>query len=102
MQSLLVSGLALGLLVGLGVTAIMKIRSWWRSGHADRGDWGNVLAGYRDLRDRGVLSDEEYRKIRTLVEPHVRLMPMATSRVEPPVADRTDANHAAQPSEETT
>jgi len=101
-QSLLASGLVLGLLVGGGVAVIVAIRSRWGSDRADRGDWENALARYRDLRDRGVLSDDEYRKIRTLVEPHMRLMPMATSRVEPPVADRADAIHTAQPSEETT
>jgi len=70
-QSLLATGLVLGLLVGGGVAVIVAIRSRWGSDRADRGDWENALARYRDLRDRGVLSDDEYRKIRTLVEPRI-------------------------------
>lgn len=92
----------LALLLGAGGAAIVTIRSAWRQSRADRGDWEGMLAGYRNLRDKGVLSDEEYRKITTLVEPYVRTMPMATSRVVPPVADRAESDHAAQPSEETT
>jgi hypothetical protein len=101
-QALLVSGLLLGLLVGGGVGAIVAVRAWWRKEREGRGDWEGALAGYRALRDRGVLSDEEYRKITTLVEPYVRTMPMATSRVAPPVADRAESDHAARPSEDMT
>jgi hypothetical protein len=96
------SGLLLGLVVGAGVAAIMAIRSWWRREQTGRGDWESALAGYRDLRDRGVLSEAEYRKIGTLVEPYVRAMPMATSRGVPPVADKAESDHAAQPSEDVT
>jgi len=77
-QAFLISSLVLVLLVGAGVLAITFVRSRLLdqrlssgpgSGH---GDWESALAGYKNLRDKGVLSDEEYRKITTLVEPHVR------------------------------
>ncbi len=35
-------------------------------------DWSSRLADFKNLRDQGVLSEEEFRKIRTLVEPHAR------------------------------
>lgn len=75
MQAFVVSLLLLSLLVGLGVGAIVTIRKWAKDGSlslrpdAGRGDWESWLAKYKNLRDKGVLSDEEYRKIRTLVEP---------------------------------
>ncbi len=102
MQTLIWSGLLLALTVGAGVAVIASVRAWWWRKGADRGDWVGILTGYRDLRDRGVLSGEEYRKIKTLVEPYMRMMPMAPSRAVPPVADRAESDHAAQPSEEKT
>jgi len=39
------------------------------SGLPDRGDWEGTLATYKNLRDEGVLSEEEFRKIRTLAGP---------------------------------
>jgi hypothetical protein len=42
------------------------------AGHAGHGDWETMLAAYKNLRDEGVLSEEEFRKIRTLVEPRPR------------------------------
>jgi hypothetical protein len=62
----------LGLLVAVGIAAIVAVRSWWLDPGADHGDWESSLVGYKNLRDKGVLSEEEYRKITTLVEPHVR------------------------------
>jgi hypothetical protein len=41
-------------------------------GESGRGDWENMLAGYKNLRDEGVLSEEEFRKVRTLVDPRPR------------------------------
>jgi len=70
--SLLVSLVALVLLVAAGVGAVVAIRSWWLKTGDDRGDWVKTLADYKNLRDEGVLSEEEYRKIRTLVEPRLR------------------------------
>ena len=65
-----------GGLLGL-IVALRALQSWVRQAQQDqpesgRGDWENALAGYKNLRDQGVLSEEEYRKIRTLVEPHMQ------------------------------
>jgi len=70
--SFLVSVAALLVLLALGVGLILKVRSWTgeSSGNPDR--WESTLADYRNLRNKGVLSDEEYRKIKTLVEPGSR------------------------------
>ena len=72
MYGFLVSALLFGLLVAAGIAAIVAIRSRWLEPENDRGDWESALVGYKNLRDKGVLSEEEYRKISTLVEPHVR------------------------------
>lgn len=72
MQAFLFSAVLLGLLVAVGIAAIVAVRSWWLEPEADHGDWESSLVGYKNLRDKGVLSEEEYRKISTLVEPHVR------------------------------
>ena len=72
MQAFLISAVLLALLVAIGIAAIVAVRSWWLDPEADHGDWESVLVGYKNLRDKGVLSEEEYRKISTLVEPHVR------------------------------
>ncbi len=68
-QSFLISALLLAVFVAAGIVAIVTIRSRYRGRGAEGGDWESALAGYKNLRDKGVLSDEEYRKIRTLVEP---------------------------------
>ena len=73
MQAYLISALLLGLFVALGIAAIVAVRSWWLEPETDHGDWESSLVGYKNLRDKGELSEEEYRKISTLVEPHVRL-----------------------------
>ncbi len=72
MQAFLISAVLLGVFVALGIAAIVAVRSWWLEPSADHGDWESSLVGYKNLRDKGVLSEEEYRKISTLVEPHVR------------------------------
>ena len=69
---MLAGALLLGVLIGIGIVAIVIIRSWSRRSSADRGDWESVLSDYKNLRDKGVLSEEEYRKIRTLVNPHLQ------------------------------
>jgi hypothetical protein len=71
-QAFLISAVLLGLLVAVGIAAIVAVRSWWLQPGIDHGDWESSLVGYKNLRDKGVLSEEEYRKISTLVEPHVR------------------------------
>lgn len=71
------------LLLGTVLAALVCLRwfqGWVRGTQQDdpasgRGDWENALAGYKNLRDQGVLSDEEYRKIRTLAEPHLHGLP---------------------------
>ena len=72
MTAFLVSAAVLGLVIGGGIFAITRIRGRMRGGD-DQVAWERTLADYRNLRDEGVLSEEEYRKISTLVEPHVRL-----------------------------
>ena len=72
MQAFLISAVLLGLIVAIGIAAIVAVRSWWLEPSADHGDWESSLVGYKNLRDKGVLSEEEYRKISTLVEPLVR------------------------------
>ncbi|NBX29636.1 SHOCT domain-containing protein [bacterium] len=69
--SLLVNLAVLVLLAAGGFGAVVMLRRWLASGD-DRGDWARRLTEYKNLRDEGVLSEEEYRKIRTLVEPRLR------------------------------
>ena len=71
-SSFLLSVAALLVLLVVGIAIIVKVRSWSgeSSGNPDR--WESTLADYRNLRNKGVLSDEEYRKIKTLVEPGSR------------------------------
>ncbi|MFM7293169.1 MAG: hypothetical protein ACKO6B_18340 [Planctomycetia bacterium] len=77
-QAFLISAVVLGVLVGVGIAAIIAVRAWWLEPETDHGDWESSLVGYKNLRDKGVLSEEEYRKISTLVEPHVRPDTMAS------------------------
>ncbi len=56
-----------------GVVAVTAARRWLRRQGDDRGDWEKTLVGWRNLRDQGVLTEEEYRKVRTLVEPLTRI-----------------------------
>ena len=79
MQSFLISGLLLAACVTAGVSLIVTIRARFLSKDDGPGSWETTLAEYRNLRDKGVLSAEEYRNIRTLVEPRAE-------SDEPPVA----------------
>ncbi|MFM8804906.1 MAG: hypothetical protein ACKOK8_13510, partial [Planctomycetia bacterium] len=79
----------LGLFVAVGVVAIVAVRSWWQQSGADHGDWEAALVGYKNLRDKGVLSEEEYRKISTLVEPYVRPDTKASGRAASDRIQRT-------------
>jgi len=85
-QAFVLSTLALCLFVGCGIGAIVMIRAWMRGADersgSGRGDWESALAGYKNLRDKGVLSEEEYRKIRTAVEPSKQIPP---GTVQPPL-----------------
>lgn len=71
MQSFVISALLLAAFVAAGVVLIVTIRSRLRQGDGAHESWETTLAEYKSLRDKGVLSPEEYRKIRTLVEPRV-------------------------------
>lgn len=85
MNAFVVSAALLGLLVAGGVAVIAAIRSRMRSVD-DRATWERTLADYRNLRDQGVLNEEEYRNIRTLVEPRLRGGgPAADGRHQPPI-----------------
>ncbi len=74
--------------VGAGIFLIVAIRRRFGPGSesgSGHGDWERTLAGYKNLRDEGVLSEEEFRKIRTLVEPRTRIgMPELRPRHWPP------------------
>ena len=70
--SLAIVWLLVVLVLAGGCGAIVIIRRRWLAPGDDRGDWEKSLVDYRNLRDEGVLSEEEYRKIRTLVEPRLR------------------------------
>ena len=72
MQGFLVSALVLGLIVAVGIAAIVAVRARWIEPEAGRGDWESVLVNYKNLRDKGVLDEEEYRKISAAFEPLVR------------------------------
>lgn len=71
MQSFLISAFLLAAFVAGGIVLIVAIRARFRRVDGDRGSWETTLAEYKNLRDKGVLSAEEYRKIRTLVEPRI-------------------------------
>ena len=90
--SLLGGFAVLAVIVGGGIAAIWAARRHWlaadgraEGGGADRGDWEKTLVDYKNLRDEGVLSEEEFRRIRTLVEPRTRLgVPELRQRDWPP------------------
>ena len=45
---MLAGALLLGVLIGIGIVAIVIIRSWSRRSSADRGDWESVLSDYKN------------------------------------------------------
>lgn len=71
MQAFLTSALLLAAFVAAGVVAIVVIRSRYQKAEAEPGAWETALAEYRALRDKGVLTADEYRKIKILVEPRI-------------------------------
>ena len=74
----------LAVAVGAGLFAVQRVRRWLRRDGDDRGDWERALVEWRNLRDEGVLTEEEYRKVRTLVEPRTRIgMPDPPARQRP-------------------
>jgi len=84
-NSYLLSVAALLVLLAVGIAIIVKVRSWLGESSGNPDHWESTLADYRNLRNKGVLNEEEYRKIRTLVEPRTRLgVPELRSRAWPP------------------
>ncbi len=70
MVLLLINSLILLAVVACGIVVIVSIREKLRGTGAGRGDcdetWEQTLTEYKKLRDRGVLEEDEYRRIRTL------------------------------------
>ncbi|MBT6642068.1 MAG: hypothetical protein HOB45_02915 [Planctomycetaceae bacterium] len=73
MIPLLIHSLILLAVVVSGIVVIVLIREKLHGTGAGRGDcdetWEQKLAEYKKLRDRGVLEEDEYRRIRTLGNP---------------------------------
>ena len=73
MVPLLINSLILLAVVVSGIVVIVLIREKLHGTGAGRGDcdetWEQKLAEYKKLRDRGVLEEDEYRRIRTLGVP---------------------------------
>lgn len=83
----------LALLVAGAVAAILFIRRTWLRTDDGRDDWERALGDYKNLREQGVLSEEEYRNIRTLVEPRTRLgTPASAGRPRPAVESHGPLN----------
>jgi len=87
-----VSAALLALVVAAGVAAITLIRSRMRADD-DQATWERTLAEYKNLRDEGVLSEEEYRNIRTLVEPRTRFGVPAPDDRHRPSVDAAGKDH---------
>ena len=86
MPAFLTTVILLALLVGGGIVAIVMIRASWLRDVDDQVEWERTLGRYKNLRDQGVLSEVEYRNIRTLVEPRTRIgTPARDGRQQPPV-----------------
>ena len=95
MNAFVVSAALLALVVAAGVAAIAAIRSRMRADD-DQATWERTLADYKNLRDEGVLSEEEYRNIRTLVEPRTRLGAPASDERRPPTVDAAGLEHGRE------
>lgn len=91
--SLAIVWLLVVLVLAGGCGAIVIIRRRWLAPGDDRGDWEKSLVDYRNLRDEGVLSEEEYRNIRTLVEPRTRFGAPASDGRHSPAADAAGLEH---------
>ncbi len=78
---------------------LVPLTPWYRFQFADGDtfDYGGTLeatlADYKKLRDEGVLSEEEYRNIRTLVEPRTRFGAPAPDVRHPPAVDAAGLEH---------
>lgn len=89
---LVINFVALAAVLAGAVVAIIWVRRRWVGldgvgGFAgtDGEEWQDALLEYRNLRDEGVLSEEEFRRIRTLVGPKIRSdTPELRGRQRPP------------------
>ena len=93
MVSFLLSSFLLIALVAGGIAVIVATREKSRGGGADHGvcdeTWEQTLAEYKNLRDRGVLSEDEYRRIKTFVDPSARTSPTNENEPSAISAERT-------------
>lgn len=88
--SLLPNLAVLAVVVAVGLAVVLGLRWWLRQdagdsrAEADRGDWERMLAACKNLRDQGVLSEEEFRKLGTIAGPRQRAgMPDLRARHRP-------------------
>ncbi|MFM8578880.1 MAG: hypothetical protein ACKOCN_08785 [Planctomycetaceae bacterium] len=58
-------------LVSITLVVIAWIRREMRRPGEGRADWEETLATYKNLQRKGVLDEDEYRKIRTILDPNV-------------------------------
>lgn len=78
--------------VAVAVVVILWVRRRWLGldgvggfDGTDGADWQDALVRYRNIRDEGGLSEEEFRRIRTLVGPRIRSdTPELRGRQRPP------------------
>ena len=93
MLSFLISSLLLIALVAGGITLIVATRETVRESGVDRGDCDGTreqqLAEYKNLRDRGVLSEDEYRRIKTFVDTSAGTAMTKSSEPSAAAAERT-------------
>ena len=91
--SFLISSLLLIALVAGGIALIVAIRGTVREPGVGRGDCDETreqqLAEYKNLRDRGVLSEAEYRSIKTSVDLSARTPLTTSSEPSAAAAERT-------------
>jgi len=83
-------------LVAAGIGAIAVIRRAWLHTGNDHAEWERTLGDYKNLRDRGVLSEQEYRNIRTLVEPRTRLGTPAPDGRQRPAVEPDGPTHGRE------
>ena len=82
----------LAAVVAVAVVVILWVRRRWLGldgvggfDGTDGADWQDALVRYRNIRDEGGLSEEEFRRIRTLVGPRIRTdTPELRGRQRPP------------------
>lgn len=90
---ILTIAILLAVVLGAGVYAVSRLRAWLRRPGDDHGDWEKTLVDWRNLRDEGVLTEEEYRKVRTLVEPLTRIGTPDPGTRHQPASGRSGPDH---------